>query len=811
MKSLLTPRRMKTQYAAFVLAALALLRTAALAQSGDPGWPRIFQQDGKQLTIYQPQVDYWHGFTNIHFRCAIAVKGVAKQEKFGVAEIDAVTVTDQADRIVVVVPTQRDIRFANTPDAELAALRLAIDQLRPPGHPITISLDRVIAYLDPASHSTQKPVELNLAPPRIFYSRQPAIQVMFIGEPQFRPVETNRTDLLFALNTNWDLFYDTLSQRYFLLNQDSWLTAPDVRGPWTAAQTLAPSLYLLPGSANWATARENIPGKRAKVVPIVFVSTQPAELIVTQGEPNYTPIKGTQLLRVTDTDSALFLNSGDGQFYYLVAGRWFRAASLDGPWAAASADLPADFARIPDTDPASFVKATVPGTRQAQDAVLLASVPRTTTVDVNNGTAQVIYNGAPQFVPIANTVVQYAVNSPNQVFLVGGQYYCCSQGVGLVAGAATGPWAFCTSVPAAIYTIPPSSPMYNVTYVVVQSATPTTVVYSQTSGYGGEYVAATGVLMFGAGMLVGAAIANNNSYCYPPYPSYYSYGCSATYHYGNGGYYSASAAAYGPYGGASYSTAYNPTTGTYARSSSAYGAYGSATKSAAYNPYTGTAAASRSVSTPYGSASQAAAYNPYPGARAAGGQVSTASGSAGWGAAYNPTTGQGAAGGYKSGQYGSAGAVTTTGGGSAAAWNTQSGQGAVGKTASGNVYASNGDTVYKQNPNGGWSENSGSGWSTVQSPQQQAQTQASSYQQKAQSEGSSYQQHASSARPPPVPGARTSPAWSPSRNRARGAISSTKAPSRGKVPAAATVGAVPAAAMGARTAAAVGEGKTVTK
>jgi hypothetical protein len=75
-----------------------------------------------------------------------------------------------------------------------------------------------------------------------------------------------------------------------------------------------------------------------------------------------------------------------------------------------------------------------------------------------------------------------------------------------VSGAATGPRAFCTTVPAAIYIIPPSSPCHNVTYVVVQSSTPTTVVYSLTAGYSGEYVAATGVLMFGAGMLVGAGL-----------------------------------------------------------------------------------------------------------------------------------------------------------------------------------------------------------------------------------------------------------------------------------------------------------------
>ena len=79
-----------------LLAAILFQQLPAVAQPViDPGWPRLFQQSGQQLTIYQPQVDFWNGYTNIHFRCAISVKGVTKEEKFGVIEIDAVTVVDR--------------------------------------------------------------------------------------------------------------------------------------------------------------------------------------------------------------------------------------------------------------------------------------------------------------------------------------------------------------------------------------------------------------------------------------------------------------------------------------------------------------------------------------------------------------------------------------------------------------------------------------------------------------------------------------------------------------------------------------------
>jgi hypothetical protein len=704
-----------------LLALAACAACSAVAQSADPGWPRVFKKDGKQLTIYQPQVDFWHGYTNLHFRSAIAVRGVSKQEKFGVAEVDALTVADHSARVVAVVPLKRELRFANVPEPELTKLRRAVEELQPAGRATTLSLDRVIAYLDPKQQPVQPAVDVNLDPPKIFSSTTPAILAMFMGEPRFKPVETNRTDLLFAVNINWDVLYDSASRQYYLLNGEGWLTAPDVlKGPWVPARNLPLSLYSLPANENWAEARKRLPGKPAKVAPTVFVTTEPAEMILTDGLPSYMPVRGTRLLRVNNTSSALFLHSGEGKYYFLVAGRWFRGGSLNGPWSAASNDLPPDFAQIPNDDPAAFVKASVPGTREAKDAVLLASIPSTTTVQIAPVTEVVTYTGAPQFVVIPSTTVQYAVNTPAQVFLVSGGYYWCYGGAWLCGASANGPWTYCTSVPAAIYTIPPSNPNYNVTYVVVQSSTPTTVVYSQTSGYSGQYVAATGVLMFGMGMLVGAAIANNNDdhyhYHYPP-PCHYSYGCGAVYHHGWGGYYGAGHVHYGPYGGAGRAAAYNPYTGTYRRSSYAYGPYGSSGRTAAYNPYTGTRAAGRTRSSEYGTAWQGAAYNPRTGARAAGGAISTDEGFAARGAAYNPRTGRGAAGGYVEGDQGSAGAVRTAGGGGMMAWDTDNGEGVVRKTRTGDIYASDGDTVYRKNENGSWSQNSGDGWESAARPE----------------------------------------------------------------------------------------------
>jgi len=664
-----------------LIATLAIipLLSAAPAAPADPGWPRVFSKGKQQLTIYQPQVDSWTGFTTTHYRYAFAIKGVSQEEKLGVAEVDATTLVDQSAQVVGITPVKRDFRFPDTPDDEADTLRKAIEEIIPAGRVTTLSLERMLAYVDPAQQPVQRTVEVNTNPPKIFHSGNPAILVMFMGEPEFKPVEKGRTDLMFAINTNWDVFYDTALQRYYLLNGGTWLSATDVKGPWTPAKPVSGLLQTLPDQENWADVRKATPGEPAKEAPVTFVITEPAEIILTKGDPSFTPIRGTQLMRVTNSDSPLFLDAPGKQYYFLVAGRWFRAENLDGPWTSASKDLPANFAMIPDGDPAAYVKSSVAGTQDARDAVMLASIPNTTSVDLAQAKLEVTYSGEPKFTAIEGTSLNYAVNASETVLLVDAGYYCCSQGVWFNSSGPVGPWLLCSNVPPAIYTIPASHPTHNVTYVTVQSSTPTTVVYNQTSGYSGEYVATNGVLMFGAGMLLGAIIADHHDYYHYPAPVFYSYGCGAVYHHGFGGYHSSASRYYGPYGGAGRVAAYNPGTGTYQRGAYAYGPAGSASVRQAYNPYTGGYAQAARVNTPYGSA----------------------------GRFYAEQGGKSVAGGYRSGSQGTVGGIKTNNGTGAVAWNTNNSQGTVIKGKNGNLYAGKDGNVYKRDSNGDWQTNNG--------------------------------------------------------------------------------------------------------
>ena len=68
------------------------------------------------------------------------------------------------------------------------------------------------------------------------------------------------------------------------------------------------------------------------VLPTIYVSTVPAELVQTEGRPDYEPIEGTDLLHVRNSSTNIVLDPTDQRHYLLLSGRWFRSASLaDGP------------------------------------------------------------------------------------------------------------------------------------------------------------------------------------------------------------------------------------------------------------------------------------------------------------------------------------------------------------------------------------------------------------------------------------------------------------------------------------------------
>lgn len=698
---------------ALAIAVVLAVAHPAAAQGVDGGWPREIRQDGDVLRYYQPQVDGWDDQKLLRMRLAVVVSGPAfKTPVAGALWLEARTDTDVGTRTVHLTDLKVErVLFALTDKALADRAEETLRRLIPPG-PIVVALDRVLAGVKAAAAPRRAPALKN-DPPMIIVSRQPARLVVFDGQPVFAPI--GNTGLQYAINTNWTFVNVIASAEYYLLDDRTWLAASDIAGPWSVADRLASGFLDLPDDDNWKDARAAAAAMQAQYrqAPRVHVVTQPAEMVVIDGEPKLAPAgkPGGPLSYVANTDADLFFHKTDNNWYLLVAGRWFRAITLQGPWTYATRDLPKAFADIPANGRKGRALYSVPGTPQAQQAVLVAGIPQAAVLKRSEAILTVSYGGEPRFAAIEGTLLSYAVNASTVVIKVAdGVFYALERGAWFVAASPAGPWALAKSVPPEIYGIPPGSPVYNAIYVTQEAVSEDEVVSSYTDGYLGGYVY-DDVLMWGTG------------YYYPPYwyygalpvyyPCPYTWGAAAWYNPATNTYFRGGAV-YGPYGGFGAAAAYNAATGTYARGAAAYGPYGGFKVGAAYNPATGAWARGAAGYGPNGAWRGGYGYNPATGTHIAAAQGSSVYGS--WGKAAVSRGDQWARAGYRSTSEGTIAGVRTSQGTGAII-----GQGAGGNTAGvirgqNNTYVGGDGNVYRRNDQG-WSKYENGSWNPVTPPQ----------------------------------------------------------------------------------------------
>lgn len=583
--------------AVLILAGASLTATSTAA---DPGWPRSYTtDDGHQLRVYQPQIASWDGQKRLVAYAAVSHTAATGKASLGTIKVEADTAVALNERLV---------RFTSLAIAEANFGALGRDETRHVLADINramsetervIALDRLLAGVDRSEIRPKNVEGVKADPPRVFFSSTPAVLVNLDGDPIWSPIDGN--DLRYAVNTNWDLFEHGPSRTLFLRHDTMWLKAAAISGPWLPAGALPDSFSKLPANENWKAVKASLPGRRVSMsdMPAVYVSTSPAELILLRGAPSYVLVANDgNLLWVNNTDSDVFRMGRTGPIYYLVSGRWFSAPDFSGPWTFATPALPAEFRRIPVEHPRSRVLASVPGTAQAAEAVLLAQVPQTARINRKQIAApDVRYQGEPEFRAIETTAMMRAVNTDKDVIKVGDLYYLCFQGVWFVSAKPIGPWEAAITVPAVVYTIPASSPSHHITYVTVVDSGSDWVTFSTTAGYTGVTIA-WGTAVWGTGYYYTPYVWYGGYYpiYYPYYPTY---GAAAWYNPWSGTY-ARGAVAYGPYGGAGAGALYNPSTGTYARGAVAWGPYGAEGVAQAYNPRTGTYAQTRQGAGVYG-------------------------------------------------------------------------------------------------------------------------------------------------------------------------------------------------------------------
>lgn len=512
-----------------------LVSSAAVAQQE---WPKtISAANGDLIKIYQPQPE---SYTNniLKSRAAISLVQSGKTDPvFGTywftaqAPGNGSTVSIQSLEVT-------DIRFpADMDDAKINDIKSTL-QNEVPKMNVRIPQQELQNALNLNQEQAKLSSTINNAPPKVIYSTKPSMLVLIDGTPKLQ------------MNSDWGVeavvnspftIVKNNDGRFYLYGGKRWYTAPDATGPYSYTASVPGNLQNVQAAVDKAAAENAANSAKADddgtndnsadqnaaansdVIPQIIVSTEPAELIQSNGEPNFTPVEGTALLYVKNSGNDIFMNVNSQQYYVLLAGRWYKASNLKSTWQyIPSNELPADFAKIPEGSPKDNVLASVAGTEAANDAVMDAQVPQMAKVDRKTATSDVTYDGNPQFENITGTDMQYSVNSSNSVLSYRGRYYTVDNGVWFVANSANGPWTVATDRPDEVDRIPPSYPVYNMKYVDVYDVTPDYVWMGYTPGYLNTYI-------YGPTIVYGTGYHYRSWYGHYYWPRAYTWGFNMSY------------------------------------------------------------------------------------------------------------------------------------------------------------------------------------------------------------------------------------------------------------------------------------------
>jgi len=465
-------------------------------------------------------VEYYSGDT-IRSRGAFSILGQGENDPvFGALWTESDLRTDRAKREATLVNLKvLDIKFAGDSNKTNVSKLTALLEKEVPKWDLILSLDQLETSIEgDGSAKRNSSDNLSTNPPKILYADKPSTLVLIEGEPKLK----ENKDMGVELVLNTAFIIAKTGNLYYLYGSNKWFSSKTISVPWKFEQSVPKSLNKLNAAIKENEKKEDKASldSAAKITPEIIVSTEPTELIQSNGEANFAPIQGTSLLYMTNTNNDVFMNISDQQYYVLLSGRWYKSSGLKGPWTYVASDkLPADFAKIPVDSEKDDVLSSVSGTDQAQDAMMDAQIPQTAKVDRKTATTTVSYDGDPKFAAIEGTSLQYAVNTSSTVLLSGKMYYCVDKGIWYEASTAKGPWTVATARPAETEKIPATTPVYNVKYVYIYETTPQYVYVGYTPGYMGCYI-------------YGPTVIYGTGYYYNPWYGPYYYPRPVTYGFG---------------------------------------------------------------------------------------------------------------------------------------------------------------------------------------------------------------------------------------------------------------------------------------
>ncbi|MEI7663309.1 MAG: hypothetical protein WCK34_13965, partial [Bacteroidota bacterium] len=507
-----------------ILAGLLFFPVLLMAEN----WPKEIQTAKSTVIMYQPQPDSLKR-DHLYSRAAISITTPNNPTPvFGAVWTDSRFSTDRESGICTIFDVNiLNVRFPGIDTIDPAKIQKFTSLLEEEATSwkVEFSLDELKSSLALNQVAVRKSADFKNDPPEIIFQKQNSVLVSFDGDPVFNEIENS--GLKRAVNTPFLVLQDMQDRYFYLYGSDNWYRTTDpVKYSWAFIQRPSSNVSRYYDEMQKQTDKtEDLTqttevyqaGIKKSGIPRIVVSTRPAELIQSQGEPRFAPIQGTQLLYMTNTDDNIFMTINDNQYYVLISGRWYSSPALDGSWSYIDADnLPEDFARIPEGSEKDIVLASVAGTDAARDAVMDAQIPQTAAVDRKTARCDVSYDGDPKFERIKGTDLARGLNTASMVLLYRNTYYVCDNAVWFVGPGPAGPWEVATSLPDEIQRIPPDDPAYNVKYVYIYDVQPDVVYIGYTPGYTGCYV-------------YGPTVVYGTGWNYHPFYEHYYYPRPRTY------------------------------------------------------------------------------------------------------------------------------------------------------------------------------------------------------------------------------------------------------------------------------------------
>jgi hypothetical protein len=471
----------------FLLPLFSCLLLLVQAQSD---WPKeIPISNGGKITIYQPQPEKLEG-VKLSGRAAVSIRKKANEEPvFGAIWVEAILNTDK-DQGTATLESLKVVqsKFPGiTDDTQLSELAAAIEKQVPEWN-LTISMER----LKNSIHQEQQIENANFKtdPPKIIYSKVASTLVTIDGEPKIQ--QDKNLSMERVVNTPSLIVKNPDDKKFYLYGGGNWYTSSAVTSGYQSIKNLPTKIKAIDAKLKEqeaAAEKDKEPIAKNTTPTEIIVSTVPAELIQTEGEASFKPIQGTSLLYADNTLDEIFKDINSQDNYILLAGRWYKSSSMNGPWAFVAADkLPVDFAKIPEGSEKDGVLASVAGTDAAEEAKADAVIPQTAKIDRATAKCTVTYDGDPKFSAIENTNLYLAENSSITVIKAKDKYFAVDNGVWFQSKQATGPWVVSDERPSDVDKIPASSSAYNTKYVYIYESTPQYIYTGYTPGYMGGYL-----------------------------------------------------------------------------------------------------------------------------------------------------------------------------------------------------------------------------------------------------------------------------------------------------------------------------------